>query len=80
MKKFLVIILALTFSINLSGQEKKVAKTRIVTGLSGPELLHIGVTYRLANISQIGVNAGIGPSMGLIWTALSLEHRLYLKK
>ena len=80
MKKFLVIILALTFSINLSGQEEKITKTRFVTGLSGPELLHVGATYRLADISQIGINAGIGPSMGQIWTAISLEHRLYFGK
>lgn len=80
MKRFIVIILALIFSTNLFGQEKKTTKTRIVTGLSGPELLHIGVTYKLGNISQFGFNAGIGPSMGLVWTSLSLEHRLYFGK
>ncbi len=66
--------------MNLSGQEKNISKTRIVTGISGPELFHAGVTYRLANISQLGFNAGIAPSYGLIWSALSLEHRLYFGK
>ncbi len=66
--------------MNMFSQEKKITKARIVTGLSGPELFHVGVTYRLANISQFGFNAGIGPSWGQIWTALSLEHRLYFGK
>ncbi len=80
MRKLLVLILALIFSINLYGQEEKVSKTKIVAGISGPELMHAGITYRLANVSQLGFNAGIGPSYGQIWPAISLEHRLYFGK
>lgn len=72
----LFILVFFCFS-NLSAQEDK---TRFVVGLSGPELLHAGITYRLANSSQIGLNAGAGPSMGEIWTSISLEHRLYIGK
>ncbi len=77
MKKLLVVFFALVFSINVDCQERKISKTRFVTGLSGPELLHAGVTYQLANVSQLGINGGIGPSYGQIWSAVSLEHRLY---
>lgn len=80
MKKILVVFLALVFSMHLSGQEENISKTRIIAGLSGPELFHAGITYRLADISQLGFNAGIGPSYGEIWPALSLEHRLYFGK
>jgi len=77
MKKMLVVFVVLIFSININCQERKISKTRFVAGLSGPELLHAGLTYKLANISQLGLNGGIGPSYGQIWTAVSLEHRLY---
>lgn len=80
MKKFLIIILALALSIDLFSQVKKTSKTRFITGLSAPELFHVGATYRLANICQLGLNAGIGPSYGLIWTAISLENRIYFGK
>ncbi len=58
----------------------KTSKIRIVAGLSVPELFHAGVTYRIANISQVGVNAGLGPTWGATYTAISLEHRLYVGK
>lgn len=80
MKKILFVFLVMIFSMHLSGQEEQIPKTRITAGLSGPELFHAGITYRLANISQLGFNAGIGPSYGEIWPALSLEHRLYFGK
>lgn len=80
MKYALVIIPLLYFNINLFAQGEKTSKTRFVIGLSAPELLHAGVTYRLANVSQLGLNAGAGPSSGMVWTSISLEHRLYLGK
>jgi hypothetical protein len=80
MRSVITIITILFFNLNLSGQEEKMSKTKFVIGLSGPELLHAGVTYRIANVSKFGINAGAGPSAGMIWTALSLEHRLYLGK
>ncbi|MEO5946507.1 MAG: hypothetical protein ABIP79_06790 [Chitinophagaceae bacterium] len=60
--------------------ETQTNKTKIVGGISGPELLHVGITYRIANSSQLGLNVGAGPSLGTIWTSISLEHRLYLGK
>ena len=79
-KSAIVIITLFFFNLNLCAQADKLSKTRFVTGLSAPELLHAGVTYRIANVSQIGLNAGVGPSSGTIWTSISLEHRLYLGK
>ena len=44
----------------------------------GPEQLHAGFTYSIANASQFGLNAGAGPSWGGVWLSVSLEHRLYI--
>ena len=80
MKFAIAIITLFLCNPNLFAQKDMPGKTRFVAGLSAPELLHAGVTYRIANISQLGLNAGAGPSLGTIWTAISLEHRLYLGK
>lgn len=80
MKHSVAIIVFLFFHLIAFAQDGKVCKTRFVAGLSGPELLHAGVTYRVVNASQFGLNAGIGPSWGEVWPTLSLEHRLYLGK
>jgi len=80
MKYVLVVITLLSFNLNLCAQEQKISKTRFVIGLSAPELFHAGVTYRIANASQIGLNAGVGPLSGTIWPSISLEHRLYFRK
>lgn len=53
-------------------------RLKFVTGISGPELLHAGLTYRLANISQLGMSAGLGPSFGSMWPTINFEHRLYI--
>ncbi|HZW66495.1 MAG TPA: hypothetical protein VFF23_12445 [Hanamia sp.] len=79
MKLAMAIILFL-LNVNLYAQKDVARKMRIVAGLSGPELLHAGITYRIANVSRLGLNAGAAPSLGMIWTAVSLEHRLYLGK
>lgn len=68
------------FNYTVCAQQEGIGKTRFVAGLSGPELLHAGVTYRVSNASQVGLNAGLGPLSGTVWTAISLEHRLYIGK
>lgn len=79
--KFAVGIITLfLFNLHLFAQADKINKTRFVTGLSAPELLHAGITYRMANASQIGLSVGAGPSLGVIWPSINLEHRLYLGK
>ncbi len=80
MKFAIAIITLFLFTSNLYSQKDLPGKIKVVAGLSAPELLHAGVTFRIANISQLGLNAGAGPSLGTIWTAISLEHRLYLGK
>ncbi|MGB3005392.1 MAG: hypothetical protein WBC06_02710 [Chitinophagaceae bacterium] len=61
-------------------QNTNPGKTKIIAGLSAPELLHAGITHRLANTNLLGINAGVGPSSGSLWPSISLEHRLYLGK
>ena len=80
MLKISLTLLALLFHLHLCGQDVGIAKTKFVAGLSGPELLHAGITHRIANASQLGLSAGIGPSFGAAWTAINAEHRLYLGK
>ena len=80
MKYSVAILAVILFNYHVYAQQEKTGKTRFVAGLSGPELLHAGVTYRIANASQVGLNAGAGPSSGTVWTAISLEHRLYIGK
>ena len=73
-------ILFVSFSLNVYSQNEKADKTKMVIGVSAPELLHAGATYRITNSSLIGGSLGIGPSLGTTWTSVSLEHRLYLGK
>ncbi|MEJ7692206.1 hypothetical protein [Daejeonella sp.] len=80
MKNLIVIIPILFLNLSVYAQQETISKTRFVVGLSGPELLHAGLTYRLANSSQFGLNAGAGPTAGGVWPAISLEHRLYIGK
>lgn len=65
MKIVLAITIYLGFGLSLHAQEK-INKTRFIIGLSTPELFHAGVTHRLANISEVGLNVGAGPSSGTI--------------
>ena len=79
--KFQILTLALLcLNVNLFSQEVQTGKTKFIAGLSAPELLHIGLTHRIANVSQLGISVGAGPSLGLIWTSINLEHRLYVGK
>lgn len=80
MKIFIIIFPCVFLNLAVFAQLNKISKTRIVAGLSATELLHGGITYRIANVSQVGFNAGVGPAMGGLWTAVSLEHRLYFGK
>jgi hypothetical protein len=54
------------------------SRTKLVAGIAGPELIHAGLTWRAANVSLLGLSAGVGPSFGTAWTTVSFEHRLYL--
>ncbi len=80
--KFIILTISLLFSftLNLCAQKETIHKTKVAIGISAPELLHAGLTYRIANISMLGLNVGAGPSLGSVWTSVSLEHRLYLGK
>jgi hypothetical protein len=80
MNYLIVVIPFLVFNLTVSAQKDKTSKAKFVIGLSGPELIHAGLTYRLANISQFGLNVGAGPTLGGLWPTISLEHRLYLGK
>ena len=64
--------------LTLYAQHVEISDARFVVGLSGPELLHAGFTYRIANASQLGFNSEAGPSWGGVWPSISLEHRLYV--
>jgi hypothetical protein len=80
MKLITTLIVLICLQFNLYGQKVKISRTKFVAGLSAPELLHLGVTYRIANISLVGINAGLGPTWGGVWPGISLEHRLYFGK
>lgn len=76
--KYIIALTTLLFlDFKLFAQQEKTSKTRFVMGLAAPELLHAGATYRIANASQVGLSVGAGPSMGMVWTSINLEHRLY---
>jgi hypothetical protein len=79
-KNLILVTLFLSISGNLLAQDTKSSKTKFVVGLSAPELFHIGLSYRINNTSQLGTSLGIFPSWGETFTAISLEHRLYLGK
>ncbi|MEX0928724.1 MAG: hypothetical protein WD266_02880 [Balneolales bacterium] len=79
MKQAMVLLALFSFT-DLFAQEASPGKTRFVLGLSGPELFHAGLTHRIGDFSQFGFSAGAGPSWGMIWTSINLEHRLYLGK
>ncbi len=78
--KNIIIFLLLFFATTACCQNTKSGKTKFIAGLSGPELLHAGITHRLSNTSLLGINAGAGPSLGSLWPSISLEHRLYIGK
>lgn len=80
MKKIILLTVVVFSAINLIAQDKKLNKAKIVLGISGPELIHTGLTYRVTNSSQLGLIVGAGPTSGGLWPTLSIEHRLYLGK
>ena len=75
--KILVTLALLILSIPDARAQDSLSKTRIGIGLSAPELLHVGIAHQLTSYNQLGVSAGIGPTMGGVWPSLSAEHRLY---
>lgn len=80
LKGLFILIILFVFKIETWAQEGKISKMKFVAGISAPELLHAGVTYRLANSSLVGLSVGAGPSLGMIWPSINLEHRLYFGK
>jgi len=61
-------------------QYRNVTRTRILAGLSSPELFHVGINTDISKSSQLGINGGVFYSPGSSWPSVSLEHRLYLGK
>lgn len=80
LKIFIPLFILFSCGLDLPAQAEKKTTTNFVLGVSGPELLHAGVAFRVSNSNQLGINAGIGPSSGEVWPSLSIEHRLYLGK
>ncbi len=80
MKYIFVVIALLSLNNKLYCQDTNSGNTRFIAGLSGPELIHAGITHRISNSSQLGLSGGVAPSMGMIWSSINLEHRLYLGK
>lgn len=77
MKKLYLIFLFDLAILSLSAQTDTLTKTKIVIGLSAPELLHLGINVDLSKWNQLGISAGVGPSWGQAWPTLSLEQRFY---
>jgi len=69
-----------TCKLSLLAQTEKKTNTKFILGISGPELLHAGVAFRVSNSNQLGINAGIGPSAGEAWSSINIEHRFYFGK
>ena len=80
MKYFIPLYASIFFNFFVYAQKEKTNNQKFVIGLSAPELLHIGYTYRLTNSSLLGLNVGAGPTLGSIFPTISFEHRLYLGK
>src|SRR5690606_2858132 len=78
MKYFILFFVLMFLSIGLFAQEGGAGKTRLIIGLSGPELIHAGLTHRVANFSQFGLSGGAGPTWGGVWPTINFEHRLYI--
>ena len=76
--KYLILILKLFFTLLVIAQNKNVSKNKFVIGIAAPELIHAGYTYRISNNNLVGINAGLAPSFGEVWSAVSIEHRIYL--
>lgn len=77
MKLITIIVVLLFLIFNLYDQREKIHKAKVVIGLSAPGLLHLRITYRIANISLVEINGGLGPTLGGVWPALSFENRIY---
>jgi hypothetical protein len=77
---FSAFIIFFISGFTLYAQNEKKGSTNFIAGLSGPELLHAGVSFRIANSNLVGINAGIGPSSGEVWPSINAEHRFYFGK
>ncbi|QIL77293.1 hypothetical protein [Hymenobacter sp. HDW8] len=75
--------LLLLFQLTVWGafaQDTSLTKTKFVVGVSGPELLHLGVGVDVTTYNQLGVTVGVGPTWGGVWPTINAEHRLYFGK
>lgn len=79
-RNFSATFIFLLAGLSLYAQNEKKSSTNFIAGLSGPELLHAGVSFRVANSNLFGINAGIGPSAGEVWSSINAEHRFYFGK
>lgn len=79
MVKYIVLagVLLLAVASGVKAQEQE-DKTRFVAGISGPELIHAGITFKITRSNRIGVSAGAAPSWGTTWSSVNLENRLYV--
>ncbi len=76
--KHIFTIIVFSFTALLARtQMDTLTKTRIVIGLSVPELAHAGISFDLGKHNQLGMSAGIGPTLGGVWPSFNAEHRLY---
>jgi hypothetical protein len=76
--KYLLFIICCCYCYAVIGQLQTGRKITTGLGLAAPELIHGFIGYRIANVSQLGLSIGAGPSYRSLWWAISLEHRLYL--
>lgn len=72
--------LSLRFAGEVCAQKREVTKTRILAGISSPELFHVGMNTDLSKSSQLAFSTGVFYSPGTPWPSISVEHRLYLGK
>ncbi|WP_310992721.1 hypothetical protein [Aequorivita marina] len=77
--KYHISLLFLFCAFLMQAQQESLTKTRFVTGLSVPELIHLGANVDVGKRSQIGASTGFLVFYGYHPT-LSVEHRLYFSK
>ncbi|MBC6607209.1 hypothetical protein H8B13_10295 [Hymenobacter sp. BT188] len=77
MKKLGLLIVFQVMGLRGFAQDVALTRTKFVVGVSGPELLHLGVGVDVTTYNQLGFTVGVGPTWGGVWPTLNAEHRLY---
>ncbi len=72
-------ILFASLSFLMQAQNTTLTKTRLVTGLSVPELIHLGANVDLGKYNQIGASAGVFVFYK-VFPTVNMEHRFYFGK